>query len=418
MSKSSINYYLANINATKIPLLTKGFQPTIGAFYANCIESILPKPSTAVAWHGLLTRFANDPEAIFFLRRNASASNNDWMQIRRGFLTEYSDRSGYVFCDNFFAHYVFAMAIDDYVPSYDEFKQSILSHSFPYGFMRTKEELPLQAFPKGTSPGINNAGWKLAHLYSVNGSDYSYDYRSIIESTFPRGARSEWTQSPFGPYSSRYINRPMNDFERTILKSHFLRLASPLNYFLVPKIANETDDLGGNIGEKREVLEYVYARFEERYGAVMEAYKAAIHDGANYEAKNADQLGNITINISYGPKSAVSHSVRPITKATTVKPSKAKAQSASSSNQVTTEQLHTMARLYLEKSVSFRNLEKMVLGIDSQSRGGGFVAKNALNAFGITAANKGALSRRTLKAELEYATGTYKRALTEVYGKS
>lgn len=77
-----------------------------------------------------------------------------------------------------------------------------------------------------------------------------------------------------------------------------------------------------------------------------------------------------------------------------------------------------MARLYLEKSVSFRNLEKIVLGIDSQSRGGGFVAKNALNAFGITAANKGALSRRTLKAELEYATGTYKRALTEIYGKS
>ena len=210
----------------------------------------------------------------------------------------------------------------------------------------------------------------------------------------------------------------MSDFERTILKSHFLRLASPLNYFLVPKIANETDDLGGNIGEKREVLEYVYARFEERYGAVMEAYKAAIHDGANYEAKNADQLGNITINISYGPKNAVSHSVRPITKATTVKSSKTKAQSASSSNQVTTEQLHTMARLYLEKSVSFRNLEKMVLGIDSQSRGGGFVAKNALNAFGITATNKGALSRRTLKAELEYATGAYKKALTEIYGKS
>lgn len=418
MKRLNIEAELQNISSIRIPKLQAGEQKTIENFYFNCIEPTLPSVSVVEEWQHLLVKYASSKDAIFFLRRNASAPNNDWLKIRRGFLTEYHD-AGYVFCDNFYAHYIFAMALDDYVPTYEEFKRAISERVFPYGFMVTKEEIPLQAYRKGSAPGINSAGWKLAHLYSVNDRDYSFDYRSIIESTFPRGEREEWTISPKGNYKSRYINRPMLDLERAILRAHFLRLSSPLNYFLVPKTKNETDALGGNIGECRVLLKYVYAQFSKRYGSLMSEYSDLIYDAAGYRGVDIQSLGQTRIDIRYSPYGLpnVMEGKKQMSEPQIILSSKPKVGRVSKSNSsVSKNQLHEMARLYLEKSVSFRNLERQVLGIDSAARGGGFIAKTALNNFGITAANKGALRYRTVQTEIDAATGAYRNALIEIYG--
>ena len=74
-----------------------------------------------------------------------------------------------------------------------------------------------------------------------------------------------------------------------------------------------------------------------------------------------------------------------------------------------------MGRLYLEQGLSFRNLEKRVLHIDSQARGGGFIAKCALNNFGLTNENKGALKYRSVAKAYKTASGLYKKALETLY---
>ena len=398
--------YLDRINKIMLPKIHDGFDKTISDFYAACIEPNLPDPETVAKWHDLLTRYVKEPEAIFFVRRYASASQKNWNSIRRGFLTKYQDESGYVFCDNFFAHYFFVMAFDGFVPDYDDFKSTMLNRMFPYGSALTKEEKLLQAYPRGKQPCINKAGWKLAHLHSVNGNDYFSNYKKLVNEYFPRGAREEWAVGSEG-YALRMVPRNMSESEREILKAHFLRLANPMNYFLVPMNKYERNVRGNDIGEDKDLLQYVFDRFTQIYKDRFQEYLKEIDARSDYvsPSKSTD---SVVINIVYGPKvlkSSISES-----------PNRSKKQVVKGTKlNVSLDQLYKMSRLYLEEGTSFRNLEKKVLGIESKTRGGGFVAKQALNNFGIESKNKGCLIDSTFEREYENATGRYRDALKILY---
>lgn len=403
---------LDNITAIDIPQLFDGYSETIGEFYDTVIEPMLPSICIVQSWQSLLYAYTDDPDAVFFLRKYQSAPRKDWNAIRRGFVTEY-DKGGYVCCDNFFAHYIFALAIGGIVPTIDQFRDSILSHRFPYGFMSTKEERELQAFVKGKAPQINSSGWKLAHLVPVNSKYRSFKDSSFVDSHFPRGGRNEWTLTSQG-YHARLINRQMTLEERSYLASHFIRLASPINYFLVPKQANERDAFGNNIGENKHVLEYVALQFKLRYGDTLEAFARAA-DAPKSLITGRDTSG-LPAKVTYRNNKHAFDSLpaeleRPRTKNTARKQNG----SRSSTSSISTDQLHEMARLYLEQGISFRNLERKVLGIDSQARGGGFVAKTALNDFGITAADKGMLARMSPEAAVKMSTGKLKEAISKLY---
>lgn len=406
--KPNLIPYLERIDSVDLPRLQSGHAKTIEDFYDNCIELVLPCPSVAAEWHHLLLRYAQDPEAIFFIRRFASASNKNWSGIRRGFLTEYRDGSGYVFCDNYFAHYFFVMALDGFVPSYDDFKSAVLNRIFPYGSRSTKEEASLQAYPKGKPTKLNANGWKLAHLFSVNGNDYSFDYRNRISDLFPRGTRDEWEDDD-NMYPRRLIDRTMSEDERTILKAHFLRLSDPLNYFLVPKTSNEHDKCGNNIGEHEPLLNYIFGRFGLRYGGLFITYAESICADIERFSTDNSFYGKEIIDIYYDTRGFASQTVsKRQTSSTSSRKKRAR-------TEVNPEDLLAMGRLYLEQGLSFRNLEKRVLHIDSQARGGGFIAKCALNNFGLTNENKGALKYRSVAKEYKTASGLYKKALETLY---
>ena len=214
---------------------------------------------------------------------------------------------------------------------------------------------------------------------------------------------------------------PVDESSHHSPRSLFFWLASPINYFLVPKQANERDAIGNNIGEQRRVLEYVMLKFDERYGTSLSEFlnKADMP----FELLSRRDTSEETVNITY--KSDKAKLKRPessrdqegeIARCERQNPTPAKAnRNVRNHSSVTEEQLHEMARLYLEQSVSFRNLERKVLGIDSQARGGGFVAKNALNDLGITASDKGMLAKMSPREALESTTGKLRYALIEVY---
>ncbi|MBR4894293.1 MAG: hypothetical protein IKZ36_03740 [Kiritimatiellae bacterium] len=403
---------LNNVASISIPPLKDGYSETIGEFYDDIIEPLLPDLDVVRSWQSLLYAYADDPDAIFFLRKYQSAPRKDWAAIRRGFLTEY-DRGGYVCCDNFFAHYIFALAMNDAVPTLAQFKDAILSRRFPYGFMSTKEERELQAYAEGKVPRISSSGWKLAHLVPVNGEYRSIAASSFVGAHFPRGNREEWQLTSQGYYSRR-ICRPMTSNERSFLTSHFIRLASPINYFLVPKQANERDACGNNIGENRHVLEYVAMKFRERYGDALGdfAYVADVpdeliagQDTSSFPARVVYRSGKRAFDCFQSKASTLGINDKPQGRDNVV----------AGANRVSRAQLYEMVRLYLEQGISFRNLERRVLGINSQTRGGGFVAKKALNDFGITASCKGMLATLTPEAAVKISTGMLKEAICEVY---
>ena len=404
---------LDNIAQISISPLSDGYSETIGEFYDAIIEPMLPKADVVSSWQSLLYTYVNDFDAIFFLRRYGSAPDKKHEDLRRGFFTKY-DRGGYVCCDNSVAQYIFALSIAGIVPTLTQLKDAILARRFPCGFFSTKEERELQAYVTGQAPRINSSGWKLAHLIPVNGR-----YQSIVDGTFvaahfPRGGREEWTLTSQG-YHARLVHRQMTPDERGYLVSHFIRLASPINYFLVPKRDNERDAYGQNIGENKHVLEYVAMMFRERYGDALGEF-AHVADAPAALIAGWD-ASTLPAKITYRKdKYAFGASLsKPAPVKTDMEPGKLGNRHVSA-NTISKEQLHEMARLYLEESVSFRNLEQRVLGIDSPERGGGFVAKKALNDFGITASDKGMLARMCPEAAVKTSAGMLKKAICEIYG--
>ena len=404
---------LDNIAKISISPLSDGYSETIGEFYDAIIEPMLPKVSIVRSWQSLLYTYVKDPDAIFFLRRYGSVSDKNYEDLRRGFFTEY-DRGGYVCCDNSVAQYIFALSIAGIVPTLSQLKDAILARRFPCSFFGTKEECELQAYATGKAPRINSSGWKLAHLIPVNGRYLSIDAGTFVDAHFPRGRREEWTLTSQG-YHARLVHRQMTPDERGYLVSHFIRLASPINYFLVPKPDNERDAYGKNIGENKHVLEYAAMRFRERYGDALGEFARAA------DAPAALIAGRDT---STQPVKITYRSDKDAFDTSPSKPAPVKTDMLSgrlgkrhvSANTISKEQLHEMARLYLEESVSFRNLEQMVLGIAYRTRGGGFVAQKALNDFGITASDKGMLARMCPEAAAKTSVGMLKKAICELYG--
>ena len=81
---------------------------------------------------------------------------------------------------------------------------------------------------------------------------------------------------------------------------------------------------------------------------------------------------------------------------------------------ISEKQLHDMAVLYLVDGKSYRDLEREVLKIKSEQRGGGFKAKSALNNIGIEAKHKSAVKENGYEHTLKYATDEYKKTLIEL----
>lgn len=293
--KFNLNDFLEKSNELDIQTIPNGFATTMEEFYDKVVSLNLPKKETVEKWHDLLMKYIKDDEAIFFIRRYATAPNKNWKLIRRGFLTEYNDGVKYVYCDNYFAHYFYMMAVKDIVPTYDEFKSTIIGKKFPYGFMVTSEEKPFQAFKNGKSVNINKAGWKLDHINSVN-SDYSFDYKSEKNQIFPIGKQEDWIDHEGKGYVSRILpsSEIINHKEKVI--AHFLRLAHPMNYFLTHQRKMTDFDAGGFRG----VIDLVRDKYKIIYGKKFEDFERLIYINESRKTKN-DKFPDV-VNFGYNVK--------------------------------------------------------------------------------------------------------------------
>lgn len=291
--------FLGNLNSSQIPKLKNGSAKTIKEFYEQCIEKYMPLKEVVYQWDEILDKYISEPASILFVRRYSSAADKRWTDIRRGFLTTYEDDFGYVFCDNFLAHYFYTMAFAGYVPRYDDFKDSIVKRDFPYGFRETKEEVSFRAYPKGKSSYLNIAGWKLAHLYSVNQNDYNFNYKKESSYLFPRGEQTDWTIHPGKDYPERKFPGTVTPEERQKMIAHFLRVVHPINYFLVPMQKYEVDDCNDDIGEVQELINYVYYRQKQNFPDIFNKFEKNIL-AKKPTVLEAKKIEDTIINITYG----------------------------------------------------------------------------------------------------------------------
>lgn len=411
--------YLDNINKINIPKLQDGEEESIDGFFYNCIKEHLPSKETIYAWDELLNKYITEDKIILFIRKYASDPKKNWNNIRRGFYTKYNNNFGYVYCDNFFAHYFYLMAIKGYIPEYNDFYQTIMDRKFPYGFMETSEEIPFRAFLKGKTVGINKSGWKLAHIFSVNGNVYNFNYKQESKNLFPIGEQKDWVKHSSSDYPYKKIDSEIGIIERDRMKAHFLRLVHPLNYFLVPM--HEIDCVNSNIGEYPELIQYVYLYNRIYYPDIFERYEKNIMSDERYRKdtmsekedllKCLEQIGKIKINIKYGFAHKKQKNIG--TKQAKFIRVKQNSQKINSRvlDKIDNEELLIIK--YLFEGMSYRNIEKDFFGIDSKSRGGGFVVMNKLHELGITREKKGILKNKSIEDEIKIAQDKYLETLSK-----
>jgi hypothetical protein len=399
----SLMSFLNSSNKQKVAVLPDGNASNLDELFTNLIEKTLPKIETVIKWDNLLLEYIQQKDAVFFIRRYASASNKQWDLIRRGFLTEYSSGLKYVFCDNYLAHYFYLMSLKDFVPTITEFNKLIKSRNFPYGYMKTSAEEPYQAYPKGKSVNINKSGWKLAHLYSVNQNDYNFEYKKQSKKLFPRGEQIDWKFHNGNNYPSRRIEQDNTDYLRKITIAHFLRLVHPINYFLVPKIKMSNIDIGENSYLISFMREHNCKRFEElllRYEELIMSKKICVKDKSDFKF-------NLSYGLTYNSKSVVLEKNKYPEKKDNIK--KAKNHILDYSNVDL-----SIIKAYLIDKSSYRTIEKVILKIPSPVRGGGFVAKGILNSYGVEGKHKGFVYGKNISELIITNNGVLKETLIKL----
>ena len=410
---------LNSINIPRVLPLEEGNAQTVEEFWNQFIVTHLPEKSVVLQWHKVLMEYIKEPRAMFTVRGYNSAAKTDYDSLRRGFLTKTSAGYSFFYTDNFHAAYYLKMALDGYVPTVDELLYTYNTRQFPARFGRdTSNERAMMAIPKGIDPGIQNAGYKIAHIlnvgknYSVNGQNVPLS--RIMSQYFDGGQRSDWAwhTDETGAYYLRLFE--IHPAAKKYLVAEFLRFVHPFNYFLTPKKKCSCSTVCSDIAEYQPLLDYVQQKFAELYGGAYQEYFNLVMPTGHipYSVSSDTRIGlkhsrNISENISarLKGKEIVDKAVLlPQQKQLTEKPAL----------MTKNLELRIVKEYLLNPDTSFRKLERQFMGIDSQAKGGGFIAKRIVNSYGVTAEMKGVLSRCSVSCLIETATGRCKVTLQKI----
>lgn len=407
---------LTRIDEPHVVPLQNGESKTIEEFWNTFISCKLPKKDIVLKWHEVLLKYVTQPDAMFVIRGYNTASKDAYDTLRRGFLSKTSAGYSFFYTDNFHAAYFLKMALDGYVPTVEEMINAYNSRRFPARFGPiTGNEQTLMAIPQGRDPGIQTAGYKIAHILNV-GKGYFIDgknssFSQIIQQYFNGGERTDWKLHTDMTGSFFLRNYEVHPNARKFLVAEFLRFVHPFNYFLTPKKTCAYSPVLKDIAEYQPLVDFVQAKYVTLYGdAYNEFISLVMSEKTSFPLVDGDNI----INLKYGLKLSV---LKPMPKKV-IKPNDSPNSNCSvSSNSIPIikdVEIRMAIEYLVNPKTSFRKLEKQFMGIDSPARGGGFIAKKIINSYGIIAEMKGILSNNSIESVILSSTGELKKTLTMI----
>lgn len=293
-----------------IGLLPNGRNDSLKDFFESFIEPRLPKQECIKKWHELLMEYIKDWEnvscAVRFGNRGDKAKSKSgesgYKKLRRGWLTK--DKKSdfdYFYADNYMSSFFYKMALDDFVPTYDEFKKMLYEHKFPYGFgfhVDAKYESERCIIPTGMEPGFLGE-YKISHIFD-SGKNYivgdeKYDITSLSERYFDIGSRKEWENDD----SIRSVD--IDDNTKKIIIACFLRFVHPINYFLTPSKKRHKCNCWKDVGEYPKLIEYMKNYIKEKYPKEYQEYINIIMWDMDDDSNEFQKDENI-FEVSYGPR--------------------------------------------------------------------------------------------------------------------
>ena len=255
------------LNNYPYPVVRKGSAEDIEDFFNQIIKFQFKNKDAIKKQHDAILEYLKLEGHILFLRMYGSFKPEKYESLRRGFLTEFPDRSRMAFCDNTFAMLFSGIKLSGYGLSVQELMELLSKKELVCSFGQTTSEKELAYYtPKNAIRlNLNSKGWYLAHIKPV-GTDIEGKKPSEF---FANPDRSEWCAIE----KMRKVKENLNESQKSILKAHFLRLVHPLNSFLVPKRSQLIYD-GCNIGEEPELInfvtEYLKSEFKNEYSQLDE----------------------------------------------------------------------------------------------------------------------------------------------------
>lgn len=310
----TISEYYENYSTTKrFPnQLPNGNDSTIDDFYRNCIAKNLCSKQDVLAWHDMLMEYVEMDDAVLWVRYYESGPKvNSRFTTRRACYTAFEDGFSYSFVSNFDVHEIFNMVFQGVTPNKQEFLDLMKSFKYPLHYDKgvSCEESSICAYPNIGSPkgGVLTVNhWYLAHINAIKGGYLRPDgtvkkiSKQEKERLYPKGSLSDWQKDPKDGIMTRKLNYSLSQDEKALVKAHFLRFVDPLNYFIVPGVKYETNDVCYNIGEYDYLTTYVSYQYESIYG------KKAVNDFCDKALICAPCYSNIAnidqdpIEIKYG----------------------------------------------------------------------------------------------------------------------
>ena len=243
---------MEKIKEYKFDTVKSGEARNIEDFFEKLIKPQFENKEAIKQIHKSLMNYLNRKDATYFVRLYGSFLPDRYGELRRGFLTEYPDKTRMVFCDNTFSMLFAGFKIANISYSEKELDDLFKSRNLVCSFgLTTKEKELCYYLPsKALKVNLNSKGWYLAHIKPAG---YGFTKENFsIRNFFENPDRKEWDLST----KTRKAKENLNENELKMLKAHFVRLIHPLNSFLVPK-KNHVDYDGKNIGEENELLLYV-----------------------------------------------------------------------------------------------------------------------------------------------------------------
>ena len=398
---------LNTINALPLKKISNGRAESLEEFWDNFVAEHIPDSITLKKWHRLLIDYVNSIDPLLVIRGYNVADKGSYGDLRRGFLTKDIEFS-YFFTDNYFASYFYKMASERYVPTLQEFIIAMKTRKFPSRFGRnTKEERELAAIPQGKDPGINLAGYKIAHIIPV-GKEYCVDGimrkgAEILNNYFPRGKRNDWVKQCSENGASYYLRSTKFGHEaKAIATAYFLRFVHPFNYVLAPKKNFEKNNVCVEIAEYQDFLNYAHNYFLKNYRDEYNEYLSYLM--ADNKFYNELAFNNKLFIEYFGNPVEIESNVDNIKNNDYIKSEyrydkKDNSISINKNDSVKTGRLYRenedwlpmLYRFLTDSSTSFRKLEREYMHIDSAERGGGFISRKIINNMGFTASDKGIL---------------------------
>ena len=251
---------MERLKTHKFKKLLSGQAKNVEDFFEKIIKPQFSHKENIKELHRTLMNYIKLKDATFFLRLYGSDPKKIYTNLRRGFLTEYPDKSKMVFCDNTFSMIFAGMKLGGYSVSESQLSEYLNQKNLICSFGMTSNEKELSYYipQNAIRVSLNSKGWYQAHL-KPTGYGFGEICKSNLQEFFPKADRMEWENDKI-----RKSQVNLSKDHKQLLIAHFIRLVHPLNSFLVPK-RNHMKYAGKRIGEELEIAEYVIKYLKDEF---------------------------------------------------------------------------------------------------------------------------------------------------------